>query len=193
MARDFKWFNITQKTDGDKNFTEIVIDGIISSFDISAKDFMAEFKKIQGNDIRLLINTHGGSVIEGFAIANTIKFSGKNVESFITGAAFSIGAVIAVSANKVIAPLNSLLLIHNARSIAMGTAAEMKKHVEDLETIDNQIVALFAEKTGKSEDDIRQTMKDEKQALMFLLWFQAIYEKEFEEYYNEFKEMLLEH
>ena len=161
MARDFKWFNIVEKSDGGKNFTEISIDGIISSFDVSAKDFIAEFNKIQGNDIRLLINTHGGSVVEGFAIANTIKFSGKNTQSFITGAAFSIGAVIAVSAKKVIAPLNSLMLIHQARSIAIGTADDMNKVSEDLKKIDDNIVELFAEKTGKSEDEIRETMKDE--------------------------------
>jgi ATP-dependent protease ClpP protease subunit len=63
--------------------------------------------------ITLIINTIGGSVVGGFDIINAIKTCEKPVKAIIGGIVASIGAVIALSCDKIESYDYGLLMIHN--------------------------------------------------------------------------------
>jgi len=159
------WFNIFVNKIDNKT-TDIFIDGIIggSIFEedpITSKEFIKAFNKIDTPNINLMINSVGGNVVEGFAIYNTIKASTKNIESHIIGSAFSIASIIALAADKVFSPINTLWLIHEAEGSSDGTQKDLRKSADVLEKVTNQMVDIYAAKTGKDKSIILKDLEDE--------------------------------
>lgn len=113
--------------------------------------------------INLYINSMGGSVVEGAGIYNQLKRHPASVTAYIDGFACSIASVIAMSADKVIMPANSIMMIHNASAGVYGTASDMRKSADDLDVINSVAIKAYLEKSnGKiSEDKIRELMDAE--------------------------------
>ena len=72
MASKSNWYAIHKAVDGETE-VEVSIYDEIGFGGVTAKDFMAEVKKLKGQHIHLRINSVGGSVIEGAAIYNALR------------------------------------------------------------------------------------------------------------------------
>jgi ATP-dependent Clp protease protease subunit len=66
-----------------------------------------------------------------------------------------------MAGDKIIIPINAMMMIHKCWTIALGNAAEMRKIADDLDKIDESIVAAYIAKTGLEEADIIELMEDE--------------------------------
>lgn len=71
-------------------------------------------KKGPKEDVSIYINSHGGAVMAGFAIHDTMRHLSCDVRTTVTGMALSMGAFIlsAGTKGKRFALLNSTILIH---------------------------------------------------------------------------------
>lgn len=115
----------------------------------SAKHFRdALAQHPNAKEIRICINSLGGSVMEGIAIYNQLKRHAAKKTVYIDGFACSIASVIAMAGDTVIMPKNTVMMIHNAWTIAMGNAAELRKAADDLDIINQASRQAYLDKSG---------------------------------------------
>ena len=114
-------------------------------------------------NINIYINSAGGSIYEGLAIYNQLKRSKAFKTVHIDGFACSIASVIAMAGDRVIMPKASMIMIHNAWSVAIGNAKELRKIADDLDIMSDTIAKAYLEKAnGKIEEGkLRKLMNDE--------------------------------
>lgn len=113
--------------------------------------------------INLYINSPGGSVFEGVAIHNMLKRHEAKVNVRIDALAASIASVIAMAGDTIYMPKNSMLMIHNPWTIALGNAKELRKTADDLDRIGGSAVQSYLQKAGdKLTEEKLQEMLDEE-------------------------------
>jgi len=112
-------------------------------------------------EIEVRINSPGGNVFDGIAIYNALINCGMKVNVRIDALAASVASIIAMAGDQISIAGNGEIFVHKAWSIAMGNADDFTKEAAALNSIDGSLVATYVARTGQSEDDIRQMMKDE--------------------------------
>lgn len=152
------------------NEAEIFIYGDIVRYqwdeqDTTASSFQKDLKAL-GDDIEqinLHVNCPGGAVFEGIAIGNMMKQHKANVTAYVDALAASIASVIVASADKIIMPENSMLMIHNPWMGVRGNAKDLRKAADDLDKIAESSVITYLSKAGDklTEERIKQIMDEE--------------------------------
>jgi ATP-dependent Clp protease, protease subunit len=110
-------------------------------------------------DIRLYINSPGGSVTAGFAIYDTIQHIRSEVSTICLGQAASMGAFLlcAGKKGKRLALPHSRILIHQPLGGAQGQATDIEIQAREILRIKRQLNELMAQHTGQS---VKQIEKD---------------------------------
>ena len=151
-----KWYSI--KAAADSQSAEIsIFDAIGATWDgegVTAKQFIADLQAIKAPSITLSINSPGGSLFDGIAIYNALKRCNAQITGRVMGVAASAASVVLMAADTIEMPANTFLMLHKASWGAYGNADEMQAAVDTLATIDKAIVATYAARTGKSNEDI---------------------------------------
>ncbi len=130
-----------------------------------ARNFLSQIDGVRG-ELAVRINSPGGSVIEGLGIFNAIaRFPGR-VNVFIDGLAASISSMIAMAGDKVIMAENALIMIHAPWTFAEGSADDFRETADVLDRHAEVMVDAYAQKSGKSREQILQIMRAET-------WFTA--------------------
>ena len=115
-------------------------------------------KKANAAELKLIINSRGGSVYEGFSIYNDLKDAGIKVTAYIHGFCGSIATLIASSAGYVEMSETAQYMIHNASGGSQGTASEIESTAEALKQIDAILAQNYSNKTGRSVEEIKVLM-----------------------------------
>lgn len=138
-------------------------DEVIRS-ETSANTFREELAKYADvAEIKLYINSNGGSVFEGTAIYNQLKRHPAKKTVYIDGFACSIASVIAMAGDEIIMPRNALMMIHNMWMCAYGNSVELRKAADDLDIINNAGKQAYLQKAGEKVDEelLTRMMDDE--------------------------------
>lgn len=136
------------------------IKGDIIGWNSSIYDFNDKMKNIkEDEDIELEINSYGGDVFLGIDLCNTLRGHKGKVTAIITGIAASAASVIAMGADEIKAYNNSQMMIHNAWTFAMGNAKELRKVAEDLESINESVLASY---TNRLDADTAKKLLDDE-------------------------------
>lgn len=160
-----KRFEIVRNESGDE--TTIYLYDVIDPFwGVSAKQFVKELNAIKSPTINLRINSPGGDVFDGRAIATAIAQHPSKIVAHIDGLAASAASYVAISAKEVVMAPGTFLMIHNAWTIAFGNKEELKAVADILEKIDTSLVDTYAAETGADKDQIKAWMDAET-------WFTA--------------------
>lgn len=157
------------KMSADEKSADVFIYGEIVSYqwddsDTTASSFKKELDGLGDvSAINLYINSPGGSVFEGVAIHNMLKRHKAAVTVHVDALAASIASVIAMAGDKVVMPKNSMLMIHNPWTFAMGNAAELRKVADDLDRIGGSAFQTYIQKAGNklSEDKLQEMLDAE--------------------------------
>lgn len=147
---------------------EIVIYGDITSWpwvesDVSSYGLAQELAALPDTvkTVRVRINSYGGEVAEGVAIYNALRNSGAHVVTECDGFACSIASVIFMAGDERIMNGASLLMIHNASSSVYGTAEQMRKAAEDLDTVTELSKGIYIAATDLDAGEIAEWMDAE--------------------------------
>ena len=132
-----------------------------SESDISANDIINKLNETHASTIDVFINSYGGEVAEGLAIYNALKRHKAKVTTYVDGFACSIASVIAMAGDKRKMYDNSLLMIHNAWTVAQGNADDLKKAAEDLTVINEQTKKAYLEVINISESELNAMLDAE--------------------------------
>ncbi|MDL2324056.1 Clp protease ClpP [Ruminococcaceae bacterium OttesenSCG-928-A16] len=120
----------------------------------SANKFRDELSAHQNiTNIKLFINSYGGSVFEGTAIYNQLRRHPAHKTVYVDGFACSIAATIAMAGDTVVMPRNSMMMIHNAWMYASGNPEELRKAADDLEQINKGNRQAYLQKAGDKIDE----------------------------------------
>ena len=146
---------------------ELYLYGVISGYtwygdEITPKKFKADLDALgEITQLNIYIDSDGGDVFAGHAIHSMLKRHKAHKTVYIDGYAASIASVVAMAGDEIIMPRNTMMMIHNPWSIAMGNADEFRKMAEDLDKIRESIIAAYEDRTGQDRDKLIQIMNAE--------------------------------
>ncbi len=109
-------------------------------------------------DIRLYINSPGGSVYAGLSIYDTMNLVKPDVQTICIGMAASMGAVLLSSGAKgkrFVLP-NSRVMIHQVLGGAEGQASDIKIQAEEILSLKQRLNEILAQNTGKSVSQVEK-------------------------------------
>lgn len=112
--------------------------------------------------IILNISSLGGDVDHALAIYDILKMHKAQITSKIIGATASSGTIIALAGDRIEMSENALFLVHNAWTMAVGNAEDLRATAESLDKFDSRIINIYKKKTGKRENTITNLMAEEK-------------------------------
>ena len=107
-------------------------------------------------DIKIYINTPGGSVTDGLAIYDTMKYIKSPVSTICVGLAASMGAFLLAGGTKGkrIALPNCEIMIHQVMGGAEGQASDIKIQAEQILKIKDKINKILSENTGQKLEKV---------------------------------------
>lgn len=154
------WYRITNAADSDE--AEVMLyDEIGGWFGATADQFIADLRGITAPNLRVRINSPGGSVFEGIAIANALRSHPANVTVQVDGIAASIASVIAMAGDRIEMAPNTMLMIHDASGVCLGNASDMEEMAELLDLISDNIADAYAARAGGTREQWRERMRAE--------------------------------
>jgi len=122
-------------------------------------------------DIKLYINSPGGSVTAGLAIYDAMQYVKPDVSTICVGLAASMGAVLltAGAAGKRFSLPNSEIMIHQVLGGVSGQATDIKIHAERILHIKDKLNQILASHSGQKiskveEDTERDNFMDAEDA-----------------------------
>jgi ATP-dependent Clp protease protease subunit len=135
-------------------FLRDAIDDDVANVVIAQMLFLAA--KDPAKDVRLYINSPGGSVTAGLAVYDTLRFVKCDVETICIGQAASMAAVLlaAGTPGKRGALPNSRILLHQVFGGAQGQAADVKIQTDELLRMRDLLTDILAEHTGKTKKKV---------------------------------------
>ena len=129
---------------------------------ISLSEFAKDLSGL-GNvkNIDLHVCSNGGCVTAGLGMYSLLKAHKAYITGYNDGVAASIASVVLMSADKVIMSNVASFMIHDPWTGAIGSAEEMRRAADALDTIKVGLVAAYTDKTGLSEEEIDGLMSKE--------------------------------
>lgn len=109
-------------------------------------------------DIKIYINSPGGSVTAGLAILDTMNFVKPDVSTICIGMAASMGAVLLSAGTKgkrFVLP-NSEIMIHQVLGGAEGQASDIKIRAERIIQMKENLNRILAKNTGQKFEKIER-------------------------------------
>jgi ATP-dependent Clp protease protease subunit len=131
--------------------------------DIVANMVVAQLLLLEGEDpekdIRLYINSPGGSITAGMGIYDTMQYIRSDVTTICLGQAASMGAFLlsAGAKGKRLALPHSRVLIHQPLGGAQGQATDIEIAAREILRIKRELNELLAKHTGQT---VKQVEKD---------------------------------
>ncbi len=127
-----------------------------------AQRLMAQLLLLDAQDpkqpIHFYINTPGGSISDGFAIFDTVRFLRAPVITVCTGLSASMGTILMLSPqekkNRVCLP-NTRFMIHQPSSAYRGSAADIEIGAKQILKLRDRLVEIYVEETKMDEERVR--------------------------------------
>jgi len=160
------WFSIKAKADpkpGESD-AEVMIYDEIGYWGVRAKDFIKALKDSGTKAPLVRINSPGGDVMDGIAIANYLRTLDTTIQ--IDGIAASMASYIATAGKRVNIADNAFVMIHNPWGVAVGDAEQLREQADVLDKIGQTLANGYSTRTGKSIEAVQAWMNDET-------WFNA--------------------
>ena len=121
------------------------------------------------NTIDVHIHCNGGDVLEGWAIYDRLRATGKEITTIVDGTAASMATVIMMAAPKERrkAYANAQILVHNpwldpAWIGLTATADDLEKAAENLKAQQDRILDLYVERCGCDREEMAALMAEDK-------------------------------
>jgi ATP-dependent Clp endopeptidase proteolytic subunit ClpP len=155
------WFHMKAKADAPKA-AEITIFDEIGFWGVTAGTFQKDLKALGDvEQIDVLVNSPGGSVVDGLAIYNMLSQHPATVNVKVMGIAASAASFIAMAGDSIEMPSNTFMMVHSPMSGVFGNADEMRDTADVLDKIEASILGIYAKRTGKSDEDLKALLKAE--------------------------------
>lgn len=112
-----------------------------------------------GRDITLILNSPGGSVIDGLALYDVLidlRRNGHKVTTVARGMAASMGGILLQAGDVRVVEPNAHVLIHEVSSGAIGKISEIEDEMAFLRQLQGRLLGILGERSTLSVDEIRR-------------------------------------
>ncbi|MDP8928658.1 MAG: Clp protease ClpP [Actinomycetota bacterium] len=118
-------------------------------------------RRSPGCDITLIINSPGGSVLDGLALYDFLKelAAGHHITTVAAGMAASMGGVLLQAGQHRVMGANAWMMIHEVSSLGVGKASDLEDEVKLVERLQTQLVAILSHRSTLTERQIRNRWK----------------------------------
>ena len=126
-------------------------------------DIRQQLDAARGKPLTVYINSDGGSVPAGVAIANMVQRHDAPTTSVVDGWCCSIATQIFFAAQRRQMPENAYLMLHKPTTVAAGNADELLKAAEFLDEIQSGLETTYqnAVREGVTAAEIREMVNAE--------------------------------
>ncbi len=162
MPKKFWTFKIAEDSIG-----ELLIYGDISDTswwgdEVTPKQFKKDLDALGGiTQLNVYINSGGGDIFASQAIYSMLTRHSATIHVYIDGLAASGASLIAMAGDKRIMPEGSMLMIHNAWTIVLGNANELREMADKLEKISDSVLLPAYETSGQTREKIKELLDAE--------------------------------
>lgn len=137
------------------------------------------FEEAEGQDIELVINSGGGSVTEGMAMADLISSYPNETTTTGIGLVASIATVILLAGKKVQMTENSFMMIHRPWSYSVGNSDELEATAELLDKMEEKLLDIYVNAVNKRKGEEMNLRKKIKKMMAAETWMTAEEAKDF--------------
>lgn len=126
-------------------------------------DVRDSLEALKGKDLTIYVNSDGGSVPAGMAIANMIRRHDGHTVGVVDGWAASIASVILFACDEIRMPNNTFLMIHKPSAACCGDADDMLRVATMLDTVQDGIEQTYLERAreGVTPEAIHDAVETE--------------------------------
>ncbi len=141
---------------------EIRIYEEIGAWGVTAKRFVDDLAALgEISTLSVRINSLGGDVFDAIAMYNALSRHPARIVTHVDGICASAATLVALAADEVLMADNGLWMIHEPWTVSGGNADQLQKSADLLDSIAEQIVGIYARKTGADPANIREQMREE--------------------------------
>lgn len=137
----------------------------IGGWGISASRFLREVSEaglFNASQVDIRIHSPGGSVLDGFAIYNTLKRLTGTINIYVDGLAASMASVIAMLPGATVhMPSNAFMMIHNPYGGLVGDSNDLRDYADLLDKNSAVMIDAYTQKTGLSREEVESLMSNE--------------------------------
>jgi len=138
----------------------IIFHGYVGQFSCEKALRRLEFLANESSEpIRVILNSVGGGVYDGLLVYDTIRKlaeTGTNIVCEARGLAASMGSILLQGGTERVATPNTRFLIHEVSDFMWGKTSEIEDEVEELKKVNEMMVKILAERTGRSPEEIHK-------------------------------------
>lgn len=160
-----KFLNMNSKikleSKNEKEMT-LYVYGYIGGWENSARRILEQLKESKAETIHVHINSGGGSAFDGVAICNLLKNHKAKIVAYVDGWAASAASIIAMGADEIIMPSNTMMMIHEASTFAYGNADWFDKVAGDLRKVTKAVSASYKNRFVGTDEELAKMLKKEE-------------------------------
>lgn len=129
---------------------------------LSPKQFREDLDAL-GNiaALKVYVQSDGGDVFAAQAIHSILKRYPKPVTAIVDGWAASSASFVVAAANEVLMPANAMMMVHSPWAIARGNSREFRAMADQLDKVQESIIAAYRDKTGLTDERLAELLDAE--------------------------------
>lgn len=127
----------------------------------SGMSIVNQIKNLDVDEIRVHVDSYGGSVSEGWAIYNALRQHPAKIVAYGDGFVASAALYPFLAGDERIASSLSAYYFHQVLVTASGYADDLRAAADDAEKMTEIGINAFVERTGMDADQVRQLMEAE--------------------------------
>lgn len=120
---------------------------------VAADTFVRTLMAIDAPAIDVRVNSPGGDVFAAVAMSNAMRQHKATITVHVDGYAASAASIIMVNADRAVIAPGGFVMIHNAWTIALGSARDFRATADLLDKIDASAAIQYAAKAGNGAAD----------------------------------------
>ncbi len=128
---------------------------------VSPEAFSRAVREIEAKRIHLRIDSPGGDAFAATAMAVALAQHPAQVIAHVDGYAASAATHVAIAADEIEIADGGMWMIHNAWTMALGNAADMRQMADLLDKVDESQAKRYSKRTGKSAEAMLELMAAE--------------------------------
>lgn len=131
---------------------------VIGGYDDDVTSFVKTVHESKAKTIELHINSPGGFVFDAVAMYDALLNHSAKVDVEIHGLAASAASFLAMSGDVVKISEAGRMMIHDAQGIGIGSPADLREYADLLDSISDDIAAIYAKRAGGKPQTWRSAM-----------------------------------
>jgi len=116
------------------------------------------------SDIKLYLNTPGGSVTDGLAIYDTMQYISPEIMTICIGQAASAGSLLLTAGSKDMrfSLPNSRIMVHQPSGGYQGQVTDIEIHTNEIKKTKDRLNEIYSKHTGNKINEIQKVMERDR-------------------------------